>query len=176
MAFPISPTNGQIYKNYKYNSTTGSWTIPNGSKLVNSSVLTKTTQSSANSTTSYFDISGLSVLYTPKKIGNVIVVRGIFSAGIALNTAGLNHAGVTIRTLINTTPGTDNTFWYRDDDTNAPKEVQTTLNSILYYTTTNTNAITIKGQISTVLSGGAATMGINIWGGTSYIEIQEFEG
>ncbi len=25
MAFPISPTNGDIYKDYKYNSTTTAW-------------------------------------------------------------------------------------------------------------------------------------------------------
>lgn len=147
-----------------------------GGRLVKRQVaFSATSIASTTFSLGFTDVTNLSINYTPVAAGNRLVVRAMFQMATAKNSAGATYGGVLGRILCNGVASNQICHWYRDD--NSPvTELMTGHEITMDYTTADASTITIKGQYGTTAGTGTLTMGVNLWGSNSWIEVLEYAG
>lgn len=137
-------------------------------------------QTTTTAFTSYADMTGTSVSYTPLATGNTLLIR--MKACPSIYTAGgaSQYFGVSVRINCNGSYSDVAGFWHRTD--NGSTEIQSNIECTMKYVTTGTSTITIKGEWKSNIRSGTTTAGIGQWystdntGDANFIEILEFQG
>jgi hypothetical protein len=114
------------------------------------------------SSTSYVDVAGASLTYTPKGVGNKLLVLPRLSVAAAISSSGSNYCGITVRTLLDGADVSSARWWVRDDNGGIVENV-----GFVYpdyeHTISSTADITI--QLQAYISGQYGTIAarINTW-------------